>query len=436
MTRQSLGPFLRGRRIGGLLRERVADGPEPVVVRHRQMQGQGGGAAQLVDEQLHQRGVAAALGVVDRHLHRGDQQLAQQRGDIEHAGLLGQVAELRRVDVGGAHLHQPGHADAVALARDQPQGPIRRHDPEAGGGVHQHHAVDGVQQLRARMAVPARDRAGRVIGLHRHGVAVQVVEVLNLRCALFVLMSQSLQVMSLWRATDEVGLPRLPAAHRRRGGLRALAERPDPGRAAVDLSDAEGEVPAELRTDRLDRAGLPVHGLAAPALGRDVHGQASQALSAAAGHVRDLHRRRAAGFLDLVRDAADRRGGGRRRFGDLPSRGVASRPDGVGRPLRDGAVLLPGGRQHGLGDRAAADGGHRDPLRPDRGGVVHAGGGVGDLRAVAGDGLDAQARSCEGQELGQQRGARAEQARGDPRGGRRLGADVREVRVHPTSPSI
>ena len=132
------------------------------------------------------------------------------------------------------------------------------------------------------------------------------------------------------------------------------------------LSDAEDRIPARLLADRPAHHGLPGDGVAAAAAGRHVHRQAADALFAAGRHGVLAGR---AGRARLSRrhyaHAARRRGADRPRLGDLPSGILARRAARLGRPLRPGAIAVPGRRQFRPGDRAAARRLHRRAVRPD-----------------------------------------------------------------------
>ena len=76
-------------------------------------------------------------------------------------------------------------------------------------------------------------------------------------------------------------------------------------------------------------------------------------------------------FARFLSSDPDRGGADRRRQRGVPSRGVARRPGGVGRPARLRPEPVPGWRQFRPVDRAAARGLHRRAVRAALGAGLH-----------------------------------------------------------------
>ncbi len=180
---------------------------------------------------------------------------------------------------------------------------------------------------------------------------------------------------------------------------------------------------AHLHPDRRAASGLPGHRLAVAAPGRALYRQAADVPALDLRHGREPDRPRHPRLRQPLLGAARRRRRDRRRLLDLPSRQLAGRPRRLGRPLRLRPVLLPGRRQHRLGDRAAArrlrgaavrpvehrlvlqPGAHRDgaalerrhlgprPAPRQRRQPRRCGAGLA-AAAAAGDGGDRRARGC------------------------------------------
>ncbi|MNF54257.1 hypothetical protein D3C84_356820 [compost metagenome] len=153
-------------------------------------------------------------------------------------------------------------------------------------------------------------------------------------------------------------------AHHRRGGAGAFDQRPDSVRAAVDLSDAQGQLWPDLHPGRPDYLDLPAHRLAVAAVGRLLHRSPPQALSAANGH--DLHPDRYSDDVSGRQFSVDPAGGGadRHRLLDLSPGSFPCGATGLGRALRSGAVDLPGRWQRRFSVRAVAGGGDHHSVRP------------------------------------------------------------------------
>jgi hypothetical protein len=144
----------------------------------------------------------------------------------------------------------------------------------------------------------------------------------------------------------------------------ASDQRPDPGRSAVDLSDAQGQLRAELYPGRPDHPDLPTDRLAAATLDRLPHRPVSQAVAAAGGHGLHAGRHPDAGVCrQLPGDPAGGSPGGRRLI-DLPPGNLARRAPGLRRALWPGAIDLPGRRQHRQRAGAVARGGDHHSLWP------------------------------------------------------------------------
>ena len=142
-----------------------------------------------------------------------------------------------------------------------------------------------------------------------------------------------------------------------------LPERPDAVGGAGGLPDPQVVLRAGLRADRPHHVRQPGHGVAAPADRRPVHRRQAEAVFAGDRH--GVHARRPAAAVDgaVLRDGARGRGVRRHRVLDLPPGIIPRRPHGLGGPARVRAVVLPGGRERGLGVGAAAGGVHRAAAR-------------------------------------------------------------------------
>ncbi|MNE41610.1 hypothetical protein D3C80_1356900 [compost metagenome] len=133
-------------------------------------------------------------------------------------------------------------------------------------------------------------------------------------------------------------------AHHRRGSAGAFDQRPDPVGAAVDLSDAQGQLWADLHPGRPDHPDVSADGLVAAAVGRLLHRSPSQTVVVAGGY--GLHLDRDSDDVGCRQLPANPVGGGadRHRFIDLPPGSVPRGAPGFGRTLRAGAIDLPGRR--------------------------------------------------------------------------------------------
>ena len=159
-------------------------------------------------------------------------------------------------------------------------------------------------------------------------------------------------------------------AHPRRLCARTPGQRPDPGRAAVDLPHAQGQLRPDLHPGRPDHLDLPGHRFAAAALDRFLHRSPSQAAAVASRHGLHVDRHHAAVHGRQLPDDSSGVGPDRHRLLHLSPGNLAGRAPGFGGTLRSGAVHLPGRRQHRIGLRPAAGGRHRHSVRPGTRGLV------------------------------------------------------------------
>ena len=148
-----------------------------------------------------------------------------------------------------------------------------------------------------------------------------------------------------------------------RGQLLPSVERHDAIADVGDLSAAQRKPGAELRAGRSHLGDLSADRVDAAAGGRLFERQAADAVLAAGFD--GLHDGRACRVVaEPHLCAADlRRSPRRSRLGDLPSRIIARRAHGVGRPVRTGAIAVPGRRQFRPGARTADGGRDRRDLR-------------------------------------------------------------------------
>ncbi len=148
------------------------------------------------------------------------------------------------------------------------------------------------------------------------------------------------------------------------------AERHDAVAAAVDLSDAQGELRARFRPGRPHHPDVPGDGIAAAADDRALHRPQAEALCARHRHGFHLLRPAAAVLRHQLSDAAAGGGDGRHRIVGVPSGILARGAARLGRAAWLGAVLVPGRRQRRLGDRTAGGRLHRAAARAGRGRLV------------------------------------------------------------------
>ena len=148
-------------------------------------------------------------------------------------------------------------------------------------------------------------------------------------------------------------------------GLLPSAQRHDRVAGAGDLSAVQDLARARLRAGRAHHADLSVHRLDLPAARRLYTDRRPKPYSLAAGMGFTL-----VGLgLPVAMPAsfghdALRRLPGRHGLGDLPSRSIARRADGVGRAAWPRAVAVPGRRQYRLVAGSAARRLHRHSARP------------------------------------------------------------------------
>ena len=150
----------------------------------------------------------------------------------------------------------------------------------------------------------------------------------------------------------------------RRHQLLAFPQRHHAVADPVGVSDPEGELRARFRPDRADHAGVPVHRLAAAAGGRPLHRQEGAAVLAGDRHGLDAVRPAAAQRSRITTRHPDRRRAGRARLGGVSSGIGADRAARLGRPLRHGAIGVPGRRQCRHRARPGAGGADRGAVRP------------------------------------------------------------------------
>ncbi|MNV80776.1 hypothetical protein D3C71_1744000 [compost metagenome] len=120
--------------------------------------------AQLVQQQGREQFAAWRAADLSAQFGRGGDQFAQQGRHMDHA--VGGRQEARGI---GQHQHaayarRAAHQEAMPRLGSQPDRGGRRHDPASGRGLDDHHAVERVQQLAARMAMEVDGKAGRIVG--------------------------------------------------------------------------------------------------------------------------------------------------------------------------------------------------------------------------------------------------------------------------------
>ncbi|MNP33026.1 hypothetical protein D3C76_1262400 [compost metagenome] len=117
------------------------------------MQGHDRQHADLIEDQLHHPLIATAGRVVGGNVHGTDDQLAQQRRDVDHLAVLWQVGAGFLVDEQGAHAHCSGHLQVVFDCARHPHPTPGRHHPAALQRIDRDHPAQGMDQLRAVVAV-------------------------------------------------------------------------------------------------------------------------------------------------------------------------------------------------------------------------------------------------------------------------------------------
>jgi hypothetical protein len=78
---------------------------------------------------------------------------SRSSGDFDHLALARQVRTRISVDEQGAHAHRAGHPQLMLARRRHPHPTPGRHHPAALLGSDRDHAADGVDQLRAVVAM-------------------------------------------------------------------------------------------------------------------------------------------------------------------------------------------------------------------------------------------------------------------------------------------
>lgn len=131
----------------------AAQGEQRGFARFRQVQRQDRQHSQLIQNQFHHALIAPAAGVARRNLHRTDNQLAQQRGNLHYLALGRQIGARQRIDEQRPGRHLAGDTQAVHHFRRHPDAAAGRHHPTAEPGRDLHHAAQAVDQLRAVMVV-------------------------------------------------------------------------------------------------------------------------------------------------------------------------------------------------------------------------------------------------------------------------------------------
>jgi hypothetical protein len=120
----------------------------------------------LVQQQSRDRALAPRQVVIGVEVRRREQQLAQQRGDVDDGARARPPGHRVRLDV-QAPGADPEHPHAVPGARRDEDGALGRHRPRSVAGLHDHHAGGAVQELGPPVLVPVQQLPVRVVGPDR-----------------------------------------------------------------------------------------------------------------------------------------------------------------------------------------------------------------------------------------------------------------------------
>ncbi|EFC54404.1 hypothetical protein ENTCAN_08660 [Enterobacter cancerogenus ATCC 35316] len=127
------------------------------------MKGQHRHHADFIQNQLIHAFIAAAGRVRFGKRQGGEDQLAQQRGDLHDLTGGWEIGARQRIDKQRAGSNVAGDTQGMRCIRRQPDAAPRWDNPTAGGGVHPHHAAQAVQQLGAVVLMPRLAVAMKVI---------------------------------------------------------------------------------------------------------------------------------------------------------------------------------------------------------------------------------------------------------------------------------
>ena len=178
-------PFLYRQAAGRILQQFGRDGAQPAVGRHRQGHGPRRRRRELVKQGVYDTRPGGVQRRVGGPGDDAQDQLAQQRIDVQHAGLRRQARIDVRIEEQAAKRVAARHRHAVLTAAWQPGRLQRRQLADAVGQEQRHAALRLEQQLSAPVTVPARGmraavhaqpdhRAGLVgidhgiVGVNRH----------------------------------------------------------------------------------------------------------------------------------------------------------------------------------------------------------------------------------------------------------------------------
>jgi len=124
-----------------------------------QLEGHGGERLKLVEDDGDQVGLGGDAGIEGAQPDGLQDQLAEERRDVDDAALLGKAADETIDKVEGAQGDGAGHFDAVVHGGGHPHGAMAGDYPEAGGSMDGDGSAGGVDELIPILRVGRNDGA-------------------------------------------------------------------------------------------------------------------------------------------------------------------------------------------------------------------------------------------------------------------------------------
>lgn len=131
----------------GIGEEESGDAEGAGIVWVRQLQGDGVGGLELVDDDFNDAAVERALLLQFGEFAGVEDQFAEECGDVHDETLRWKKADEAGSEVQSAHGKGRCDADGVRRFRGNPDGAERRDDPDAVFGLHRHDAVGSEDEL-------------------------------------------------------------------------------------------------------------------------------------------------------------------------------------------------------------------------------------------------------------------------------------------------